>query len=137
RSSELFTPEVRLRATSVWETVGFLLNGLAFILIGLQLRGILNALTGWSTASLIGYGALVSAAVILTRVLWVFPGAYVPRFLFPSIRANDPYPPWQMVAALAWCGMRGVVSLAAALALPLTTDSAAAFPARDLVIFLT
>jgi CPA1 family monovalent cation:H+ antiporter len=136
-SSALLTPEVRLRATSVWLTVGFLLNGLAFILIGLQLRAILHALTGWSTASLIGYGALVSAAVILTRILWVFPGAYVPRLLFPRLRANDPYPPWQMVAALAWCGMRGVVSLAAALALPLTTASGAAFPARDLVIFLT
>lgn len=137
RAPQLLTPEVRLRATSVWETVGFLLNGLAFILIGLQLRSILHALTGWSTLSLIGYGALVSAAVIVTRILWVFPGAYVPRFVFPRLRANDPYPPWQMVAALAWCGMRGVVSLAAALALPLATDSGAAFPARDLVIFLT
>jgi Na+/H+ antiporter len=137
RSPQLLTPEVRLRTTSVWATVGFLLNGLAFILIGLQLRGILHVLSGWSIGSLIGYGALVSAAVIVVRILWVFPGAYLPRLLFPRLRANDPYPPWQMVAALAWCGMRGVVSLAAALALPLSTDSGAAFPARDLVIFLT
>jgi Na+/H+ antiporter len=136
-SPRLFTPDMRLRGTAVWETVGFLLNGLAFILIGLQLRGILSALTGWSMLSLIGYGALVSVAVIAVRILWIFPAAYLPRFLFPRLRANDPYPPWQMVTVLAWCGMRGVVSLAAALALPLSTDPGAAFPARDLVIFLT
>jgi CPA1 family monovalent cation:H+ antiporter len=133
----LLSAEVRLRATSVWKTVAFLLNGLAFILVGLQLRGILHGLTGWSTLSLIGYGALVSATVMVTRILWTFPAAYLPRLIFPRLRASDPYPPWQMVTVLAWCGMRGVVSLAAALALPLTISSGAPFPARDLVIFLT
>jgi Na+/H+ antiporter len=136
-SPRIIAPDARLRGTAVWETVGFLLNGLAFILIGLQLRGILHTLTGRSTGSLIAYGALVSAAVIVTRILWTFPATYLPRLMFPRLRANDPYPQWQIVAVLAWCGMRGVVSLAAALALPLSTDQGAPFPARDLVIFLT
>jgi CPA1 family monovalent cation:H+ antiporter len=69
--------------------------------------------------------------------VWVFPSAYLPRLLVPKIRARDPYPPWQQLVLAGWMGMRGAVSLAAALALPLTTDAGDAFPQRDLIVFLT
>src|SRR5439155_11485482 len=85
---------------------------------------------------LVADGAIVSAAVILTRMVWIYPATYLPRLLFPAIRRRDPYPPWQGPTLLGWCGLRGAVSLAAALALPLTTDTGAAFPQRDLIIFL-
>jgi CPA1 family monovalent cation:H+ antiporter len=78
----------------------------------------------------------VCAAVILIRLAWVFPLAYVPRFLSKRIRARDPYPTWRIPLVLGWAGMRGGVSLAAALAIPLTTDTGAAFPGRDIIIFL-
>jgi hypothetical protein len=75
--------------------------------------------------------------VILIRILWVFPAAYLPRLLFKSIRNRDPYPSWRHVTILAWTGMRGVVSLAAALAIPITIQSGNPFPDRDLILFLT
>ena len=74
--------------------------------------------------------------MILTRLIWVFPATYLPRFLFPAIRRRDPYPPWQAPILIGWAGIRGAVSLAAALALPLTTDAGNPFPDRDFVIFL-
>src|SRR5204863_9925706 len=83
------------------------------------------------------YALLISRAVILIRILWVFPATYLPRFIFKSLRRRDPYPKWQHVTIVAWTGMRGVVSLAAALALPLTTKDGSAFPGRDLILFLT
>lgn len=137
RAPTLFTSDARLQATSVWQTVVFLLNGLAFILIGLQLPRILDALSGRTFGSLIASGITVSLAVVLVRVVWVFPATYLPRLLFPRLRANDPSPSWRPVVVIAWCGMRGVVSLAAALALPTETDAGIAFPARDLILFLT
>lgn len=137
RSPLLVTSDSRLQATSVWQTVVFLLNGFAFILIGLQLPRILDALASRSVGSLIGAGFAVSLAVIVARVLWVFPATYLPRLAFPRLRANDPAPPWRPVTVIAWCGMRGVVSLAAALALPVETGAGTPFPARDLVLFLT
>ena len=74
--------------------------------------------------------------MILIRLAWVFPLAYVPRFLSKRIRARDPYPTWRIPLVLGWAGMRGGVSLAAALAIPLTTDAGAPFPGRDIIIFL-
>jgi CPA1 family monovalent cation:H+ antiporter len=134
---EYMTSRTRLQAGPVWEMIEFLLNGFIFILIGLQLPEVLHALSGYSTARLVWYAVVVSLAVILVRVAWVFPATYLPRLLFPSIRQNDPYPSWRHVTVVAWTGMRGVVSLAAALALPLITQSGAAFPGRDLILFLT
>src|SRR5206468_8038243 len=84
-----------------------------------------------------GYALLISLAVILIRILWVFPATYLPRLLFKSIRERDPYPAWQHVTVVAWTGMRGVVSLAAALSIPLTLQNGAPFPGRDLILFLT
>src|SRR6266540_3927990 len=133
---ELTTAQTRLQGDAVWEILVFLLNALLFGLVGLQLRPILDSLSGRSTGSLIGDAAIVSAAVIGTRFLWVFPATYLPRLLSRRIRERDPYPPWQYPTLIGWAGMRGAVSLAAALALPFTTDAGLSFPERNLVIYL-
>jgi Na+/H+ antiporter len=133
---ELTTVQTRLQGDAVWEILVFLLNALLFALVGLQLRPILDGLSGHSTGSLIGYGLIVSATVIATRLVWGFPAAYLPRLLFRRIRERDPYPPWQYPTLIGWAGLRGAVSLAAALALPLETDAGGPFPDRQLVIYL-
>ena len=136
-SPTIMSPTSRLEGGAVWNVVVFLLNGLAFILIGLQLPVILDGLSEYETGELLLYGAAVSLAVILVRVAWVFPATYLPRMASRSIREKDPAPPWRNVAVISWAGMRGVISLAAALALPFETESGAAFPQRDLILFLT
>jgi monovalent cation/hydrogen antiporter len=132
---ELTTAQTRLQGIAVWEILFFVLNSLLFALIGLQLPGILDALSGRSTVTLIGYAALVTAAVIAARFVWVFPGTYVTAFMRRKGRQIPN--PGKSATVLAWSGMRGAVSLAAALALPLTTDAGRPFPNRPLVIFLT
>src|SRR5256884_5320439 len=119
--------------------VEFLLTGFVFILIGLQLPEVLRALSGNAVPirQLVWYALVISLPVILIRVLWVFPATYLPRWLFKTIREKDPYPKWQHVTIVAWTGMRGVVSLAAALALPDTIRDGSPFPGRDLILFLT
>jgi CPA1 family monovalent cation:H+ antiporter len=134
---ELTTPESRLTNDAVWRILQFILNALLFVLVGLQLPAIVDSLGNYSWPTLLRDAALVSGAVVLTRIIWVYPGTYVPRFLFPKIREHDPYPPWQSPALVAWAGMRGSVSLAAALAVPLVTDAGRPFPGRDLIVFLT
>ena len=139
RLPELLSFQTRLRGGPVWEMVEFLLNGFVFILIGLQLPEVLDALSSNAIPirQLVWYALLISLAVILIRILWVFPAAYLPRLLSHRLRQRDPYPSWQHVTILAWTGMRGVVSLAAAMSLPLTTGSGSPFPGRDLILFLT
>ena len=126
-----------MQAIAVWEIIVFILNGFIFILIGLQLPSILEALSGQSAATLLWDAALISVVVIGVRVLWVFPATYIPRLVSRRLRESDPSPPWQQVLLVGWTGMRGVLSLAAALALPLTTNNGTPFPERDLIIFLT
>jgi CPA1 family monovalent cation:H+ antiporter len=133
---EAFSPEARLTARAVWTIFAFLINTLIFILIGLQLPQILGRLEDYSGWTLAGYATAVSATAIVARLAWVFTGERLPRLLVRSIRANEPEPPWQHSVLLGWFGMRGVVSLAAALALPLQTAAGEPFPYRDLVIFL-
>nr|MBA2682001.1 cation:proton antiporter [Ktedonobacteraceae bacterium] len=108
-----------------------------FLLIGLQLRGIIETVRDGAFLQLVGEVALMSLIVIIVRILWVFPATYIPRWLFPSVRKHDPFPSWRSVTIVAWTGLRGGISLAAALALPLTTASGASFPERDLLIALT
>jgi Na+/H+ antiporter len=127
----------RLQAFAFWEIVVFLLNGFVFITIGLQLPGILRTLGSESLSSLIRNGALVSGAVVLVRIGWVFSATYLPRLLIKRIRVRDPYPEWRNIAVVAWSGMRGVISLAAAFALPLTLSDGSAFPGREYILFLT
>jgi len=139
RMPEIITFTTRLRGGPVWQMVEFLLNGFVFILIGLQLPEVLRALSGnaISIRQLVWDALLLSLAVILIRILWVFPSAYLPRLLFKKLCKHEPYPKWRHVAIVAWTGMRGVVSLAAALALPLTTRDGSPFPGRDLIFFLS
>jgi monovalent cation/hydrogen antiporter len=128
---ELTTFRTRLSGDAFWEILVFLVNGLLFVLVGLQLRSIVDSVTGSTSRSLVGDALLVCAAVVVIRILAVPVFAYVPRWAFPRIRERDPYPPIGVTFVLSWAGIRGAVSLAAALALP--TD----FPERDLIIFLT
>ncbi len=139
RLPELLTFKTRLQGGPVWEMVEFLLNGFVFILIGLQLPEVLNALSKGTIPipRLIWYALFISVAVILIRILWVFPATYLPRLIFRKLCRRDPHPPWQHVTIVAWTGMRGVVSLAAALALPFTLRDGSPFPGRDLILFLT
>ena len=133
---ELTTPQTRLQGVAVWEIVFLLLNGLLFALVGLQLPHILDSLSGRSTAELLGYAAVVSLVVIGARIAWLL-GTYLVARLSARARKDDPAPSWQAKAVVSWSGMRGAVSLAAALALPLTTDAGRPFPDRNLIIFLT
>ena len=140
RAPTFFSSGTRLRANDVWEMLIFLLNGLVFILIGLQLPGILDNLnttiTRRSPILLVWYAILVSLTVILVRLVWVFPQALLPRLLSRRLRERDPYPGWRPILLIGWTGMRGAVSLAAALALPGVTAVGAAFPERAFVIYL-
>jgi CPA1 family monovalent cation:H+ antiporter len=133
---ELTTVETRLQGEGFWAIFNFLLNALLFGLVGLQLQPILDQLHGYSWQELVGYAALTSAIVMVIRIVYGFPIAYIPRWVSPALRERDPAPPWQFVAFIAWAGMRGGVTLAAALAIPLSTDSGVPFPDRSLIIFL-
>lgn len=137
RASEIFSHQTRLQSVSVWNTVVFLLNGLVFILIGLQLPAILKGINQYSIGELARYGALISLATIIGRIIWVYPGAYIPRWLSRKVREREPDTNIRWVTIIAWTGMRGVVSLAAALALPITLENGTPFPQRDLILFLT
>ena len=133
---QLTTPILRLQTLAIWEILTFLLNAVLFLLVGLQLPGILDNLSGRSTANLIFWGALVSAVVMGVRLAWVFVLPYVSRLL----ERRDTQPrrriPADQRLVVGWAGMRGSVSLAAALAIPLTIDGGGPFPERHLIIFL-
>jgi CPA1 family monovalent cation:H+ antiporter len=139
RTPEILSFRTRLRSGTVWEMVEFVLNGFVFILIGLQLPEVLKGLAKqeFPVSNLVWYALLISVAIIGIRIVWVFPATYLPRLMFKKVCRHDPYPAWQHVSIVAWTGMRGVVSLAAALALPLTTRAGAPFPGRNLILFLT
>jgi monovalent cation/hydrogen antiporter len=132
---ELTTVQTRLQGQAFWEILTFLLNVLLFGLIGLQLRPILDELSGRNSWSLVGEAMAIVLAVIVVRIVWVFPATYLPRWLIPRVRERDPSPPWRYPAFVAWNGMRGAVTIAAALLIPLTTDAGEPFPERDLIIF--
>lgn len=139
RAPVITSYQTRLRGGPVWEMLEFVLNGFVFVLIGLQLPEILQRLAAdrLPASRLIWYGTLTTLAVIVVRILWVFPATYVPRMIARNWCRHDPHPRWQHVAIVAWTGMRGVVSLAAALALPTRLPGGGVFPGRDLILFLT
>jgi CPA1 family monovalent cation:H+ antiporter len=128
---QLTTVRTRLTGVAFWEILVFVVNALLFVLVGLQLRGIIDRIGGQSTASLLGDAAIVCLAVMAIRIVWVPVFTYLPLGLVPRLRERDPEPPWTRAALVSWTGMRGAISLAAALALP--TD----VPGRDLIVFLT
>ena len=127
------TARGRTEARAVWRFVVTIFESLVFVLIGLSLRGVLNRFGGLQPA--IGAAGPATLAVIgtvvISRLLWVFPGVYIPRWLSPTLRRHSPAPPISHIVVIGWAGMRGVVSMAAALALPLE------FPGRDMVLFAT
>lgn len=138
KSSEFFSPGVRLQAQAVWDSLTFILNGFVFVLIGLQLPAVLAGVRELSTGSLIIYGAVFSLLLILLRLLWTFPGAYVAFFIRTRLLHQDEkLPGVRQIFVLGWTGMRGVIALAAAISLPHTIADGSPFPHRDLIVFLT
>jgi Na+/H+ antiporter len=133
----IFPPAFRIPAQAVWKMTTFVLNGVVFLLIGMYFPGILKGLAAYDIRDVVTLSIAVPLVAILVRFAWIYSLAYGTRFLFPSVRRADPYPSWQNVFIVAWTGMRGVVSLATALALPTAlADGWTSFPHRDLIIFL-
>ena len=128
-----FTAQQRIQTNAVWRVVTFVLESLVFILIGLSLRGVMHRVAGDPQAlwTFLPQAAVIIATVIVARFAWIFPGIYLPRAMLPWLRKRDPYPPIGVAVVMSWAGMRGVVSLAAALALP---DG---FPGRDFLLATT
>jgi CPA1 family monovalent cation:H+ antiporter len=137
RNPQLLSALTRFRGQGVWSVLLLLFNGLVFILIGLQLASIRAISTGVPWLSLIGYAAAVSGVAIAARLIYVPIGTYAPRLLSRRLRERDPNPPWQAVALIGWTGMRGIVSLALALALPLTLPDGTPFPQRAVVVVVS
>ncbi|BDE07695.1 Na+/H+ antiporter [Vulcanimicrobium alpinum] len=127
RSSVVFSPESRLIGVNVWNVWIYLLNAYVFLAIGLQLRGFVAG--GGRAAALLPAALAISALLIAVRLAWIYPAAVIPR-LIPAVRRADPRPPWSWLTIIGWTGMRGIVSLAAALALP-------PIARRDDIIFIT
>jgi monovalent cation/hydrogen antiporter len=132
----LTTPLVRMQGVAVWEILIFLLNAVLFLLVGLQLPSVLDHINGPSTGELIGWGALVSGVVIGVRLVWQFTVVYLIRALDRREVQRARRAGWRMRLVGGWAGMRGSVSLAAALALPSHIDAGARFPGRNLIIYL-
>jgi CPA1 family monovalent cation:H+ antiporter len=138
RSSGFFSLHARIEGSAVWQTLDFILNGVVFLVLGLQLPAILAGIEGLSATNLLIAGTLFSGIVILLRMLWVFPGAWISariQLLFnPRSRMALSH---RSVFLVGWAGMRGVLALAAALSLPERLKNGAPFPQRNLIIYLT
>jgi CPA1 family monovalent cation:H+ antiporter len=133
----MISAATRLQGIFFWDVLVYLIEGIVFLMTGLQARTLIAGLGAYSLPVLVGSAAVVSGVVIVARFVWIFPATYLPRWLIPAIARNDPSPPWQWPFVLGFTGVRGIVSLAAALAIPLTMDNGRAFPDRDLILFLT
>jgi monovalent cation/hydrogen antiporter len=132
----LISAATRLQGIFFWDFLIYLIEGMVFLITGLQARQLLHGVGAYSTEQLILAAAIVSAVVIVTRFVWMYPATYVPRWI-SAIARKDPAPPWQWPFVIASTGVRGIVSLAAALAIPFTTQNGEPFPFRDLILFLT
>jgi CPA1 family monovalent cation:H+ antiporter len=133
---ELISPATRLQGIFFWDFLIYLIEGMVFLITGLQARTLLADIAGSSKADLALAAVVVSVVVIVTRFVWTFPATYLPRWLIPSLRRKDPAPPWQTAFVIGFTGVRGIVTVAAALAIPLATASGAPFPHRSRIIFL-
>ena len=136
RSVRLYDAEMRVTSRHFWDVLVLLINGGAFLLIGFELRSVLASAHGgaWHLAE---SALAVIATVVLVRLLWVFISAYVPRAFSPRLRENDPLPSWRALLLIGWSGMRGIVSLAAALSIPVTIAGGKGFPYRAEIVFLS
>jgi len=132
----LISAPTRLQGIFFWNILIYVIEGLIFLLTGLQAHTLVSGLKTHALSELAISGAIVSAVVIVTRFIWMYPATYVPRWLSRSLRARDPSPPWQWPTILAFTGVRGIVSLAAALAIPLTVTDGSPFPERDWILVL-
>ena len=137
RGPQILPARTRLQGYFVWDILDFIINAILFVLIGLQLRALVDGLSGYSASTLGGYALAVTGVVVGTRLVWFFTVPYLIRAIDrrPAQRARRVGARWRLV--MAWSGMRGAVSLAVALALPFTTDAGGGFPERDLIVFLT
>src|SRR5205085_6431891 len=120
----------------VWEMVVFILNGVLFMLIGLELPQVIHALAPSSAIQVARLAILVVSAIVLVRFVWMFGASYLPRLFSPTFRHENPAP-WQHTTLIAWTGMRGADSLAGALAIPFALPNGQPFPGRDLILLLT
>jgi monovalent cation/hydrogen antiporter len=143
RAPEVFSFQARMRTRVVWDTLIFLLHGFVFILIGLQLPSIIKDLGSYPFSEILGYGLLISLVTIVVRIIWVFAGAYWQNYFHRrkktvdgSVISDGQDDTWKNVLVVAWTGTRGIISLAAALALPLMLDDGTVFPKRHSIIFL-
>ena len=136
RSSEMFTHRSRIQTYAVWEVVSFMLNGLVFILMGLQLKTVVQDFDRSYLVQLIGYGIAIGIAALIIRFIWTIPAAMLPRFLSKHVRETEEFDP-RNILVFTWAGMRGIVSMAAALSLPFTLKDKMPFPYRSEVVFLT
>jgi Na+/H+ antiporter len=138
RSDSFFSPAVRLGAWSFWQSFTFILNGLVFVLIGLQFPAVRASIHSYRPSTLFVYGTIFSALLILLRLAWVFPGTRLSYWIRRRfLHQNEPTPEARRVFVVGWTGMRGVVSLAAALALPTVLRDGSPFPHRGMIVFLT
>jgi Na+/H+ antiporter len=138
RSSQFFSPTVRLQANAVWDSLTFILNGLVFVLIGLQLPHVLAGIREYNLRQLIFYGLFFSVIVIVLRLLWTYPSAYLAYAIRRGILGqNESYPSARGIFVVGWTGMRGVLALAAAISLPEVLQNGTAFPHRNLIVFMT
>ena len=127
----------RLQGIFFWDLIVYLIEGFVFLLTGLQARTLIDNSHAFPLPEIVFAIALTTAIAIVARFVWVFPATYLPRWLIPPLARRDPSPAWQQTFVLAFTGVRGVVSLAAALAIPLTAAGGAPFPHRDLILFVT
>jgi monovalent cation/hydrogen antiporter len=133
----LIPAATRLPGIVFWDFLTYLIEGMVFLITGLQARRLIPVIRHYSVAELTFAAVVVCLVVIVARFVWMFPGTYLPRWLVPAIRRYDPSPPWQWPFMLAFTGVRGIVSLAAALAIPFTVADGSPFPERDLILILT
>jgi CPA1 family monovalent cation:H+ antiporter len=133
----LISAATRLQGIFFWDFLIYLVEGMVFLITGLQARRMLAGVGSYSLSDLTESAVIVSAVVIVARFVWTYPATYIPRWLSASLRRKDPSPPWQWPFVLSFTGVRGIVSLAAALAIPLQTAGGEPFPDRDLILFLT
>ncbi len=138
RSTHFLSPAVRMGVWSVWESLTFILNGLVFVLIGLQFPAIRASIHGYGLSTVLLYGVIFSLLLILLRLIWVFPGAHLGHFIRTRfLHQQESVPPLSQMFVIGWTGMRGVVSLAAALALPAVLRNGSPFPHRNMILCLT
>jgi Na+/H+ antiporter len=137
RSHQIFSHTSRLQSVSMWSTLGFVLNGLVFMLIGLELPVIINQLGEYSRAEAVTYALIISAVIIITRIGFTLASSVFTHYISRVITTADAHPGWRGPLIVGWAGMRGVVSLASALSVPLLLSNGDAFPQRNLILFIT